>query len=164
MLQGSQQGVYVTGRLLNVALNVVTLSINHGSTFKVLKPHIAQLISDIVFPYMCIQPEDEELWANDPEEYVRRTMDITEDLHSPASAAGMVIIQLVAKRTKTCLQPALEFASRVLAESQGPENYRRKYGALSLVVSLKEKLRGAEYSEQVAFMLIAHMSIYGNNH
>ena len=154
VLQAKHQGAFVTSRLLNVALTTVTLSINHGSTFKVLKPHIAQLIGDIVFPYMCIQPEDEELWASDPEEYVRRTMDIAEDIHSPASAAVSCIMQLVAKRSKTCLQPALEFASRALAESQGPANYRQKFGALSLVVALKDKLtQGPEYTEQVGFML-----------
>jgi len=157
MLQSRGQGVYVTPRLLNVALSTISVSINYSATFKVLKPHVSQLISDIVFPYMCLQPEDEELWNTDPEEYVRRTMDVVEDVHSPANAAGVVIIQLVKKRTKTCLQPALAFCSQVLAECTTVEQYSRKFGALSLVISLKEKLKDPAYAEQVAFMLAHHV-------
>jgi len=159
VLQLKQQGIYVTSRLLNVALTSIVCAIGYAATFAVLKPHIAELISVVVFPFMCLNDEDEALWNNDPEEYVRRQMDIMVDVHSPASAASMLIKQLVRNRTKSSLQICLDFLSQALAQyaAAGNQNYRVKYGAMSMIISLKEKLLDPSYHEQVAFMLLNHV-------
>ena len=45
----------------------VTVSI----TWKVLKTSILDIIQNIVFPLLCHSNADEELWDEDPYEYIR---------------------------------------------------------------------------------------------
>ena len=37
------------------------------------------LISHVLFPIMCFDEQDKELWEDDPHEFVRKTFDIMED-------------------------------------------------------------------------------------
>lgn len=39
-------------------------------TWKLIKPHIAAIIQDIIFPLMCHSEADQELWETDPHEYI----------------------------------------------------------------------------------------------
>ena len=40
-------------------------------TWKVLKESILEVIQKVVFPLLCHSDEDEELWKEDPYEYIR---------------------------------------------------------------------------------------------
>jgi hypothetical protein len=42
------------------------------NTSQVLKPHADDLLTNVVFPLMCHNAEDARLWAEDPQEYIRR--------------------------------------------------------------------------------------------
>jgi len=35
-----------------------------------IKPHIAAIIQDVIFPLMCHSECDQELWESDPQEYI----------------------------------------------------------------------------------------------
>ena len=40
-------------------------------------------------------PQDDELWEDDPQEYVRKSQDLIEDMYSPRMAACSYIQELV---------------------------------------------------------------------
>ena len=66
------------------------------------------LITHVLFPIMCFDEQDKELWEDDPHEFVRKTFDIMEDYTSQRVAACNLIIDLCKKRTQTTLVPTLE--------------------------------------------------------
>lgn len=51
-----------------VILNIFSISIAY--TWKMIKPHIAAIIQDVIFPLMCHTESDQELWESDPPEYI----------------------------------------------------------------------------------------------
>lgn len=65
-------------KLLNYYLNLSVFnvqcfcyfSISIALTWKMIKPHIAAIIQDIIFPLMCHSEADQELWETDPHEYI----------------------------------------------------------------------------------------------
>lgn len=66
------QGTYMTPRVINLALQYVTTAIGLSYTWKALKPHMQSLCTSVVFPLCCFNDEDEELWRDDPQEYIRK--------------------------------------------------------------------------------------------
>ena len=45
--------------------------VSHALSWKVMKPHMAAIIQEILFPLMCHSDEDQDLWESDPVEYIR---------------------------------------------------------------------------------------------
>jgi hypothetical protein len=66
------QGRYLTPRVINLAMQYLTTAVSLGATWKALKPHVPQLLAAVVFPLCCFNDEDAELWAEDPQEYIRK--------------------------------------------------------------------------------------------
>ena len=56
----------------NLALQYVTTGVALSSSWKVMKPHMSSLLVSVVFPLCCFNDEDEELWDDDPQEYIRK--------------------------------------------------------------------------------------------
>ena len=71
------QGEYMTPRVVNLILRYLGQAIIVSQTWKIIKPHVETLITKFVFPLMCFNDEDEELWQDDPQEYIRKVTDIT---------------------------------------------------------------------------------------
>lgn len=69
---GSLQGEYVTPRVINLMLRYLTYAIELSQTWKLIKPHINDLLTKCVFDLMCFDDEDAELWQEDPQEYIRK--------------------------------------------------------------------------------------------
>lgn len=46
--------------------------IKHKTTWKIIKPHTDTLVSQFIFPQLCFSAEDEQLWTEDPVEYVHK--------------------------------------------------------------------------------------------
>ena len=59
-------------RVTNLALQYVTTGVALSSSWKVMKPHMSSLLASVVFPLCCFDDEDEELWDDDPQEYIRK--------------------------------------------------------------------------------------------
>lgn len=66
------QGQYVTPRVINLVLQYLTTAVNLSATWKQMKAHIGSLLGSVVFPLCCFNDEDEELWHDDPQEYIRK--------------------------------------------------------------------------------------------
>ncbi|RXN17627.1 importin-7 [Labeo rohita] len=89
---------YVAPRVLQQTLNYINQGIAHAVTWKNLKPHIQGIIQDVVFPLMCYTDSDEELWQEDPYEYIRMKFDVFEDFISPTTAAQTLLFTACNKR------------------------------------------------------------------
>ncbi len=68
----SVQGHYIAPRVTNLALQYITTGIALSSSWKVMKPHMQSLMANVVFPLCCFDDEDQELWDEDPQEYIRK--------------------------------------------------------------------------------------------
>lgn len=87
--------VNLPGLLMNSSLkylNEAVKNLNACESFKVqYLPNgnlvIPSLITDIIVPILCKTPADEELWQDNPIEYIRREADIGKAYYSPGCAA-----------------------------------------------------------------------------
>lgn len=58
--------------ILNLYYFFVYNSVSHAHSWSFLKPHMLQIIQEIIFPIMQYSEEDEDLYQNDIIEYIRR--------------------------------------------------------------------------------------------
>uniref|UniRef100_A0A8C2XV85 Importin 7 n=1 Tax=Cyclopterus lumpus TaxID=8103 RepID=A0A8C2XV85_CYCLU len=147
---------YVAPRVLQQTLNYINQGIAHALTWRNLKPHIQVLIKhDVVFPLMCYTDSDEELWQEDPYEYIRMKFDVFEDFISPTTAAQTLLFTACNKR-KEVLQKTMGFCYQILTDPASDP--RKKDGALHMIGSLAEiLLKKKIYKDQMEFMLQNHV-------
>jgi hypothetical protein len=93
-----RRGIFVSPRVMQLALNYVNTGVSHALTWKLIKPHILEIVKDIIFPLMSYTEKDAELWETDPYEYVRVKFDIFEDFVSPITAAQTLLHSVCKKR------------------------------------------------------------------
>ncbi len=82
----------MTPRVINIALQSLTTAIGLSSTWKPLKAHIGSLLNSVVFPLCCFNDEDEELWHDDPQEYIRK---VGSTLQGHDTSKHMMIVVLI---------------------------------------------------------------------
>ena len=75
-------------RVTNLALQYVTTGVALSSSWKVMKPHMSSLLASVVFPLCCFDDEDEELWDDDPQEYIRKVSKISQHLQRWVACRG----------------------------------------------------------------------------
>ena len=66
------QGQWLSPRVVNLTLQYLTVGIRQARTWKLLQPHVPELMQRVLFPLMCFANEDQELWDDDPLEYIRK--------------------------------------------------------------------------------------------
>jgi hypothetical protein len=77
VLDQLRRGVWLPDRVVNLALQYVTTAVGKSSTYKALKPQLDVIMFEIVFPLLCFNQEDAELWRDDPHDYVRKGKRVT---------------------------------------------------------------------------------------
>uniref|UniRef100_A0A672J095 Importin N-terminal domain-containing protein n=1 Tax=Salarias fasciatus TaxID=181472 RepID=A0A672J095_SALFA len=146
---------YVAPRVLQQTLNYINQGIAHALTWKNLKPHIQGIIQDVVFPLMCYTDSDDDLWREDPYEYIRMKFDVFEDFISPTTAAQTLLFTACNKR-KEVLQKSMGFCYQILTDPASDP--RKKDGALHMIGSLAEiLLKKKIYKDQMEYMLQNHV-------
>uniref|UniRef100_A0A8C9RSI1 Importin 7 n=1 Tax=Scleropages formosus TaxID=113540 RepID=A0A8C9RSI1_SCLFO len=139
---------YVAPRVLQQTLNYINQGIGHAVTWKNLKPHIQGIIQDVVFPLMCYTDSDEELWQEDPYEYIRMKFVVS------TWAENKLFTMLV--KLQCVLQKTMGFCYQILTEPGADP--RKKDGALHMIGSLAEiLLKKKIYKDQMEFMLQNHV-------
>ena len=100
--------LYESPRVMQQALNYINtaVSLSHAHSWKLIKPHMLQIIQDIVFPLMSYSEADAELWDTDPYDYIRIKFDIFEDFVSPVTAA-QTLLHSACKKRKEMLQKTM---------------------------------------------------------
>lgn len=125
-------GQFCARRVLMLALQFVTNCLELVSTYKLVKPHIPNLLWQVVLPVLSYDARDHEQWTTDPEEYVRSRLDAMDALIDPRTSATEFVINLLKLRAKDNLDAfwkalnarltaydATPVASRNVAEKEG---------------------------------------------
>lgn len=157
VLDQYRQKVFVAPRVLQQTINYLKNGISNSLHWKVMRPRIQAIIQEVVFPLMCYTEEDDELWQEDPYEFIRVKYDIFEDFVSPVTAAATLLHTAVSKR-KQVLDPTMVFCVHLLnipAEQRDP---RQKDGALHMIGTLADVLiKRKMYRTQLESMLVQHV-------
>ena len=143
----------ISPRVANLALLYLESAVSPGLTYKVMKPRLELLITNIIFPYLCISHSDLSLWGEDPLEYVRKTYDVLEDFNTPRAAACSLLSQLAKLRRSVVVSPLMGFLIRILeayaavrsatsgeALQQKQMLARQKEGALLAIGTIRESI------------------------
>ncbi|XP_050524127.1 importin-7 [Daktulosphaira vitifoliae] len=147
--------IYVPPRVMQMSLNYLNQCISIAHTWKIIKPHLAAIIQDIIFPLMCHSDADQELWESDPHEYISQKFDIFEDLISPVMAAQSTLHSACKKR-KDILPKAVQFIVGVITSNDALPS--QKDGALHMLGALADVIFKKDmYKDQVSSMLYQHV-------
>ncbi|TFK34758.1 armadillo-type protein [Crucibulum laeve] len=103
------------------------------STWTLLKPHFETLVSSFVFPQLAFNSDKQQLWENDPVDFVRVSVDEYESFATPVSAATTFLFSLASNRTKTTFMPILGFINTVLRSNAAAP---QRFGALNMTAAL----------------------------
>ena len=85
------KGCVMTDSTLQTSLSYLAYSISHAVSWKLIKPNFEPLFLALVFPLMCHSQRDQQMWEEDPAEYIRIRFDIFDDFLSPVSAAESLL-------------------------------------------------------------------------
>ncbi|XP_028613425.1 importin-8 isoform X2 [Grammomys surdaster] len=155
ILDQYRQKEYIAPRVLQQAFNYLNQGIVHAVTWKQMKPHIQNIFEDVIFSVMCYKDEDEELWQEDPYEYIRMKFDIFEDYSSPTTAA-QTLLHTAAKKRKEVLPKMMAFCYQILTDPNFDP--RKKDGALHVIGSLAEiLLKKSLFKDQIELLLQNHV-------
>jgi len=139
-------------------LSYLTTSIRHPNVYKVLKTQADGIFQSVIFPALCFGEEDQRLWEEDPQEYLRRESDITDEYFTPRSSAINFLVDLVRLRGKNHLKPIMYFVANLLMKNAQSPDARTKDGALLVIASLSDKLtKVKEFKDQIEPLLLAHV-------
>lgn len=109
------------------------------ATYKLLSPHIDNLIRHLIFPVLCQTDEELEMFTEEPSEYLHRKLNYYEELSAPDMAATNFLIALTKSRksqTFKVLQFVNEVVMRYEAAPDDQKIPREKEGALRMIGSL----------------------------
>lgn len=155
ILDQYRQKEYIAPRVLQQALNYLNQGVVHSVTWKQMKPHMQKISEDVIFSVMCYKDEDEELWQEDPYEYIRVKFDIFEDYASPTTAA-QTLLYTAAKKRKEVLPKMMAFCYQILTDPNFDP--RKKDGALHVIGSLAEiLLKKSLFKDQIELFLQNHV-------
>ncbi|KAL5234872.1 hypothetical protein ACI65C_002282 [Semiaphis heraclei] len=147
--------VYIPPRVVQMCMHYLNQCISIGHTWKMIKPHIAAIIQDVIFPLMCHSECDQDLWESDPQEYISQKFDIFEDLVSPVMAA-QTVLHSACKKRKDILPKAVQFIVGVITSNDATPS--QKDGALYMLGSLADVIFKKDmYKDQVCSMLYQHV-------
>ncbi|KAL8441202.1 hypothetical protein Emed_007601 [Eimeria media] len=120
LLQQHTQGeVWLSPRMLNLALQYLALAVESASLYKpIIKPQGAFLVFQLCLPLMHYSQEDAEIWEAEPIELIRRQNDPLEAFSQPREAAIEFVKSLVRYRAKDFLEPMYLTVHRVCVEFQ----------------------------------------------
>eukprot|EP00128_Syssomonas_multiformis_P012794 Colp12_sorted_trinity150504_noHs@10933 len=161
-LRERRQGKYLTPRLMQIMVNYICTGVSHSKSWKVLKPHLDLIVFDTAFPLLCHSDADEELWSDDPLEFVRQKHNVFEDYVSPVSAAELLVHEMCNLRGKQTLMPIMQFCNTILHRYQTApaeqRNPREKDGALHIIGTVADVLHKNEtFKPQMEYMLVTHV-------
>lgn len=142
-------GYQISRRVAHIALDFLEEAIETASLWAIVSPHVSNLLTRVIFPYLCFTDADEEVWVSDPTEYVRKQYDFTDDFSSPRMAASNLLSKMADLRSKKTVFPFLEHLHEtvlnpylVSAPHSAPRAAyaRQKVGTFAALAAVKAKL------------------------
>jgi hypothetical protein len=133
-------GRFCSDRCMMTGLRFLSTSVEIGSTFRIIAPHLESLLRNVIFPVMYFSQSDMELWNQDPQEYVRKCYSIQEEYFDPRAAARAFLSDMAARRPWKLFPVLMPFIASTLTEySNAPveqKPYHQKEGVLTVIVHL----------------------------
>ncbi|KAH0951493.1 hypothetical protein HN011_002965 [Eciton burchellii] len=155
ILDQYRRKIYISPRVIQQSINYINQGVSHAFSWKFLKPHMFEIIRDVLFPILSHSAADEQLWNTDPYEYIRVKFDIFEDFVSPVTAAQTLLHSACRKR-KEMLPKTMQFCMEVLSSPNADP--RQKDGALHMIGSLADVLlKRSIYKEQMDKLLLQYV-------
>jgi len=155
-------GGFMSDRCVNLALSLLQTALGRKDTAGLVLSAGPVVVYQVAFPLLCFSAADAELWAEDPQEYIRKGYDIMEDMYSPRTAAMSFLATLVRKHPDQ-MPPFLSYLVSILhrcAPGTPPEcrPHAELDGALFALGALSETLkRQPPWSGQLEAMLMQHV-------
>lgn len=154
----------ISPRVANLALLYLECAVTIGITYRVIKPKLAHLITEIIFPYLCISESDLALWAEDPVEYVRKTYDVLEDFNTPRAAACSLLSVMSRSRRSAVIAPLLSFLTQIMdSYAESRERLARAGGSDLQGQELHKTLAVQKDGSLLAFGTIREALVLGDS-
>ncbi|KAJ1730561.1 Nonsense-mediated mRNA decay protein 5 [Coemansia biformis] len=140
-IEGYTSGrVWMSLRIRGLVAQFLSDCVKDKAAWKLLKPHTEGIVAHFIFPQMCFTAADQELWEDNPVEYVQKRIDPLDDFGSAVVAASNLLIDLAYDRKQATLSTILGFINGVLSTytqaADAARDPRAKDGALSMMSSL----------------------------
>ncbi|KAJ1873506.1 Nonsense-mediated mRNA decay protein 5 [Coemansia sp. RSA 990] len=155
--------VWMSTRVRGLVAQFLSDCIKEKSAWKLLKPHTEAIVAHFIFPQLCFTKADQELWEDNPVEYVQKRIDPLDDFGSATAAASNLLIDFAFERRSATLNTILAFVNGVLTSylqsSEEARDPRSKDGALSMLTSLCGALvsKKSPVSKSLPDILLTHV-------
>jgi len=146
VLQARSKGEPITDWVLQLTYNFIDSAVTHSALYKLMKPHLHFILLENVFQTLCLSQADLEMWQENPQEFVRKSLDVMEEFHDPKVAAQNLLINLVKVRTRDSLELVLNAVQQILVNYNNTQlqSAIHKDAALRMIGCLRKLLSGNE--------------------
>ncbi|POS84582.1 ARM repeat-containing protein, partial [Erysiphe pulchra] len=154
-----ERSIWLSRPCLSYTLAFLDECVKSKEMWNHLKPHLDSLITHVIFPIMCLSPDDIENFDTDPEEYLHHKLNYFEETSSPDVAATNFLVTLTKMRRKHTFT-ILTFVNKIVSEYETAEdekkNHIAKEGALRMIGTLSGVILGKKspIAEQVEYFLV----------
>lgn len=139
-----RSGVYLPDQVICDAFRFISASIQHSSTWPIITPYGSTLVRDVLFPMVCFNQKDYQIWTEDPQEYIRREYDLLAEYRSVKSAALDVLCTLAQVRSDETFNMIMDMVVSILQNyTTAPESQRNPHqveGALNVLGVLSDEI------------------------
>ncbi|KAF1959867.1 ARM repeat-containing protein [Byssothecium circinans] len=154
--------IWLSKASLYFTLNFLDECIKPKTMWNLLKQHVDNLISHLIFPVLCQSDEDIELFEEEPQEYLHRKLNFYEEVTSPDVAATNFLVTLTKNRRKqtfSVLNFVNEIVNRYEAAPDNEKNPREKEGALRMIGTLSGVIlsKKSPIADQVEYFFVRHV-------
>ncbi|KAF7637161.1 Importin N-terminal domain-containing protein [Meloidogyne graminicola] len=155
-------GKFISDYVLYLVLIHLSDALIQSQVWLIIKPKFELLLKNVIFPLLQYTQEDEDLWSDDCEEFLRYKYDVYEDLHQPSSGAS-TLLQIISKR-QGIMQQILEF---ILQNLTPTSSVKQVDGALHMISVISTQLnksndylinRFQKYKKDVEKLIDAHVT------
>ena len=143
---------YVPNAVANYLLKFVAQAYKLPSTREILNKFNIQIINQVILPLLSMKHSDEELWRENPIEYIRREADLSRAYYSSKSSAVDLLVVM-------CEQSCLQFflTSMVQCFQNSPDLLTKEsllfaFGSLSKAIKSDKSF--VEHAEHLLFTYV----------
>ncbi|RKP18930.1 ARM repeat-containing protein, partial [Rozella allomycis CSF55] len=152
---------YLTTKIRELICDYLCSATALKSTWKIIQANFEFILTRFILPELCYSKEDDELWNEDPYEYIHKKFDPLDDASASTCSVMNLLIDLVTIRKKHTLFPTLTFINSVLNHylESNEKDPRSKDGALCMVGSIAHVLlaKKSQVRNQMEHFLMMHV-------
>lgn len=155
ILDSYRRKFFVSPRVLQQTLSYLDQAVSHAHTWKFLKPHMFEIVRDVLFPIMSHTEEDEEMYEADPQEYIKVKFDPFHEFVSHVRSAEC-LLHSACKKRKDMLPKTIQFCVKVLTNTS--MDHAQKDGVLYMIGALVEvMLKKSAFKDQMDKILLQYV-------